>query len=186
MYQDYMEVNYKEYIISDVLYSFFILATTLWCIVLIIYYIITVVQGGTFFSHNSVILGYFDYLAGITKGIAPTLLVGHVAAGYACPDESWQRSVISGSLHFGTHFGDQSSQQDSMISINLESQQEIDDVYDHQNPASSEEDSAYDSGIQEDDLEVTPQEREKDKGYSYCMLKGSKEDIGIESVISET
>ncbi|KAG7443206.1 uncharacterized protein BT62DRAFT_922015 [Guyanagaster necrorhizus] len=189
VYQDYMEINYEKYII-------------------------------TFSSYNSVLLVYFDFLAAITKGIAPTLLVGHVAAGHAHSDDSWQGSVISGSLHFGTHPGGQSSQQDSMISIDLESQQEIGDAYGHQNPASSEENSA--SGIQENDLEVAQQERdiiyshhtlaesqtdvginsegviqkhdseleqerererERDEEYSHCMLKSSREDIGIESVI---
>ncbi len=41
------------------------------------------------------------------KGIAPTLIVGRVAAGHARPDESWKESITS-SLHFGHHSGDQS------------------------------------------------------------------------------
>ncbi len=37
------------------------------------------------------------------QGIAPTLLVGHVAAGHARPDDSWQESAsIVSSLNFGT------------------------------------------------------------------------------------
>ncbi|SJK98327.1 uncharacterized protein ARMOST_01592 [Armillaria ostoyae] len=44
---------------------------------------------------------YVDVMAGIVRGIAPTLLVGRVAAGHARSDESWQGSVMS-SLHFGT------------------------------------------------------------------------------------
>ncbi|KAG7441210.1 uncharacterized protein BT62DRAFT_923438 [Guyanagaster necrorhizus] len=174
--------NYEEYIISDVLYSSFILATTLWCTVLIIYRIITVVQAGSqaaFFSYNSVKEEYFDYLAAVARGIAPTLLVGRVAAGHTCPDDSWQGSVISGSLQFGTHSGGQSSQQDSMISIDLESQQEIGHEYGHQNPASSGEDRVYDSGIQEDDLEVAQQEGEIT--YSYRTLAESQTDVGINS-----
>ncbi|KAK0200630.1 hypothetical protein DFS33DRAFT_1278035 [Desarmillaria ectypa] len=54
---------------------------------------------------NRIILGYFDVLAGIARGIAPTLLVKRVAAGHARPDDSWQGSVISGSLRFGGHSG---------------------------------------------------------------------------------
>ncbi|KAK0435176.1 hypothetical protein EV421DRAFT_1253548 [Armillaria borealis] len=37
----------------------------------------------------------------VSQGIAPTLLVGRVAAGHARSDQSWQGSVMS-SLHFGT------------------------------------------------------------------------------------
>ncbi|PBK67617.1 hypothetical protein ARMSODRAFT_1086114 [Armillaria solidipes] len=44
---------------------------------------------------------YVDVMAAIVRGIAPTLLVGRVAAGHARSDQSWQGSVIS-SLHFGT------------------------------------------------------------------------------------
>ncbi|KAG7447415.1 uncharacterized protein BT62DRAFT_919301 [Guyanagaster necrorhizus] len=193
LYQDYMKINYEEYIIM-----------------LIIYCIITVVQAGSqangikayyhiievfvessalysiclilniaFSSHNSVLWGYFDLLGTITRGIALTLLVGHVAAGHAHPDDFWQRSVISGSLHFGTHSGGQTSQQDSIISIDLESQQEIDNDHGYQNPASSEEDSAYNSGIQEDDLEVAQQER--DIIYSHHTLAESQTDVSINS-----
>ncbi len=40
----------------------------------------------------------------LLQGIAPTLLVGRVAAGYARPDDSWQDSSTStvSSLNFGT------------------------------------------------------------------------------------
>ncbi|KAK0192552.1 hypothetical protein F5146DRAFT_1040461 [Armillaria mellea] len=44
---------------------------------------------------------YVDVMAGIVRGIAPTLIVGRVAAGHARSDQSWQGSVVS-SLHFGT------------------------------------------------------------------------------------
>ncbi|KAK0488302.1 hypothetical protein EDD18DRAFT_440968 [Armillaria luteobubalina] len=78
-----------------------------------------------FFARNSIILGYFDVLAGIARGIAPTLLVGRVAAGHARPDDSWQGSAISGSLHFRSHAGDQNSSND------LETQLERGDEYIH-------------------------------------------------------
>ncbi|KAK0496156.1 hypothetical protein EDD18DRAFT_1390987 [Armillaria luteobubalina] len=44
---------------------------------------------------------YVDGMAGIVRGIAPTLIVGRVAAGHARSDRAWQGSVTS-SLHFGT------------------------------------------------------------------------------------
>ncbi len=75
---------------------------------------------------NSLEGEYFDVLAAYTRvrfihlhfytlvsmftslqGIAPTLIVGRVAAGHARPDESWEGS-ISSSLHFGHHSEDQS------------------------------------------------------------------------------
>ncbi|KAK0184678.1 hypothetical protein F5146DRAFT_1169748 [Armillaria mellea] len=63
---------------------------------------------------------YTDILAGISKGIAPTLLIGRVAAGHARPDDSWHGSIVS-SLRFGQLGGrNQTSTQDSMIAINLD------------------------------------------------------------------
>ncbi|KAK0219977.1 hypothetical protein IW262DRAFT_992579 [Armillaria fumosa] len=39
---------------------------------------------------------YFDFIAGIARGIAPTLLVGRITAGHrARPDDSWQGSVVA-------------------------------------------------------------------------------------------
>ncbi len=58
------------------------------------------------------------------QAIAPTLLVGRVAAGHARPDDSWQGSVIS-SLRFGAHSKADTetySQVDSMVDNNLEAQ----------------------------------------------------------------
>ncbi|KAK0216473.1 hypothetical protein EDD85DRAFT_870584 [Armillaria nabsnona] len=125
-------------------YSSCVLATTLWCTLLIIYRIVTVARAGNgaggglrayrhvlevliessalysislilctaFFARNVDAIIYFDALAGIAREIAPTLLVGRVAAGHARPNDSWQGSVISGSLRFGSHVGDQSSLSD--------------------------------------------------------------------------
>ncbi len=59
------------------------------------------------------------------QGIAPTLLVGRVAAGHARPDDSWQGSIMS-SLHFGTRLGGWRSQQGS---DELEGQLEGGDEY---------------------------------------------------------
>lgn len=120
-----------------VMYSSFILASTLLCTLLIIYRIFTVARAGseagstlgayrhvievlvessalysiililytTFFALDDLTMIYFDALAAIARGVAPTLLVGRVAAGHARPDDSWQGSVISGSLRFGTQPG---------------------------------------------------------------------------------
>ncbi|PBK93508.1 hypothetical protein ARMGADRAFT_1030127 [Armillaria gallica] len=73
-------------------------------------------------------ISYFDVLAGIARGIAPTLLVGRVAAGHSHPDDSWKGSVISGSIHFGTCSGGQLplSQLDSAMSNDLEAQRQRD------------------------------------------------------------
>ncbi|KAK0232287.1 hypothetical protein EDD85DRAFT_1025878 [Armillaria nabsnona] len=42
---------------------------------------------------------YFDIIAGIAKGVAPTLLVGRAAAGHTCPRDDSDGSTVS-SLHF--------------------------------------------------------------------------------------
>ncbi|KAK0225227.1 hypothetical protein EDD85DRAFT_980782 [Armillaria nabsnona] len=44
---------------------------------------------------------YLDPISEFIRGVAPTLIVGRVAAGHSRPDDSWKGSVIS-SLHFGT------------------------------------------------------------------------------------
>ncbi|SJL14770.1 uncharacterized protein ARMOST_18238 [Armillaria ostoyae] len=115
-----------------------------------------------FFARNSIILGYFDVLAGIARGIAPTLLVGRVAAGHARPDDSWQGSVISGSLRFGGHAtGGQST-----LGNDLETQRERGDEYVH----------------------LALMDNQKDTvDYQLPALTGIQEDIGIEleSVIRE-
>ncbi|PBK59807.1 hypothetical protein ARMSODRAFT_966629 [Armillaria solidipes] len=54
------------------------------------------------------------------RGIAPTLLVGRVAAGHARPNDSWQGSMISQSLRFGTDSQSSnqgSSQEDSLQGV---------------------------------------------------------------------
>ncbi|KAK0478593.1 hypothetical protein EDD18DRAFT_1026031, partial [Armillaria luteobubalina] len=52
-------------------------------------YSISLVLNVAFYAWGEEIVYYFDHLAGITKGIAPTLLIGCVAAGWAHPDDSW-------------------------------------------------------------------------------------------------
>ncbi|KAG7451954.1 uncharacterized protein BT62DRAFT_1031428 [Guyanagaster necrorhizus] len=123
------------------------------------------------FTQNGMTLFYFDILAGITRGISPTLLVGHVVAGEAHPNESWQGSVMSGSLHFGTHSGSQSSQEDSITSDDLEAPQEIDDNYVHHTLV----DSQKSGTIHEDDPEA----------QQFHTLRESQEDTGIGTTIPE-
>ncbi|SJL13692.1 uncharacterized protein ARMOST_17140 [Armillaria ostoyae] len=74
-------------------------------------------------------MGYLDPLASIARGVAPTLLIGRVAAGHARPDDSWKGSVLS-SLHFGGHpegskTQNMSLQEDSLASAILDSDLEV-------------------------------------------------------------
>ncbi|KAK0454000.1 uncharacterized protein EV420DRAFT_614827 [Desarmillaria tabescens] len=130
-HQGYTSGN--DYVLGFVLYSSFVLVTTIWCTAFIIYRILTVGQasgevggGVSFYRHVIEVLiessalysvslillvvfevrevqarYYVDVMTGIARGVAPTLLVGRVAAGHARSDDSWQGSVMS-SLHFGT------------------------------------------------------------------------------------
>ncbi|PBK63594.1 hypothetical protein ARMSODRAFT_1023796 [Armillaria solidipes] len=115
-------------------YTALTLTTTLWCTIFILYRIISVAGSGhgagirsyhrviealiesaalysvvfiidiVFVARNMLSGSYVDVLAAAIKGIAPTLLVGRVAAGHARPDDSWQEdntSIVS-SLNFGT------------------------------------------------------------------------------------
>ncbi|KAK0457394.1 uncharacterized protein EV420DRAFT_1644147 [Desarmillaria tabescens] len=142
-------------VVPLIIYISCIIATTLWCTILIVFRILIVIRalygadGGLGEYHHvieiliessalhSVTLiiyvalegsnnwasDYFNTLAAITTGIAPTLLVGRVAAGQARPDDSWQGSIIS-SLRFEAHpqAGSQtSSQESSMTGDTLES-----------------------------------------------------------------
>ncbi|PBK62480.1 hypothetical protein ARMSODRAFT_1061455 [Armillaria solidipes] len=132
-----------ENIISwSTLYSSLILATLLWCTILIIYRILRVggaagrvrvyqrviemlVESASLYSAVLVVLmvfqvrneltGYYiENLAIAMRGIAPTILVGRVAAGHARPDDSWSESTTRSSLRFRN---DSSSQNDSQMSV---------------------------------------------------------------------
>ncbi|PBK76346.1 hypothetical protein ARMSODRAFT_1011611 [Armillaria solidipes] len=115
-----------------VLYSSLILATLLWCTILIVYRILKVsgiatgfrlygrmievmVDSASLYSAVIVILLVFEvhnenvgnYLTSISvgmRGIVPTILVGRVAAGHTRPDDGWgdSRSTVS-TLEFGNH-----------------------------------------------------------------------------------
>ncbi|KAK0465883.1 uncharacterized protein EV420DRAFT_1636446 [Desarmillaria tabescens] len=136
-----------------------LLATTFWCTALIVYRIVTVggeaVGGGVrtyrhiievlvessalysaclilyvgFYARDSYVGPYFDILAGSARGIAPTLLVGRVAAGHARPDDSWQGSVVLGSLRFT--FGTHTRGHGSTMSDDPEAQREGGNEYGH-------------------------------------------------------
>ncbi|SJK98317.1 uncharacterized protein ARMOST_01582 [Armillaria ostoyae] len=59
-------------------------------------YTISLIPFLAFTIRNNFGLYYFDAIAAITKGIAPTLLVGRITAGHrGRPDDSWQGSVIA-------------------------------------------------------------------------------------------
>ncbi|KAK0192745.1 hypothetical protein F5146DRAFT_517552 [Armillaria mellea] len=72
---------------------------------------------------------YLDVIAAIAKGIAPTLLVGRVAAGYTRPDDDRDESTLS-TLHFqpplerGTTSLTESTTQTSVVEIDIEAQQQ--------------------------------------------------------------
>ncbi|PBK90390.1 hypothetical protein ARMGADRAFT_1082671 [Armillaria gallica] len=134
---------YLEKIVNwAVLYSSLILATLLWCTILIIYRILRVgsaagrmrvyqrviemlVESALLYSaviivvlvfeiRNEVTAAYVQELAIAMRGIAPTILVGRVAAGHARPDDSWSESITSSSLRFRSI---SSSQNDNEISV---------------------------------------------------------------------
>ncbi|PBK98560.1 hypothetical protein ARMGADRAFT_1026535 [Armillaria gallica] len=117
----------------QMLYLALTLTTTLWCTIFILYRILHVAWSGheagirsyygiiealvesaalysailiidiAFLACNILSGGYIDTLGIAIRGIAPTLLVGRVAAGHARPDDSWQESAsIVSSLNFGT------------------------------------------------------------------------------------
>ncbi|KAK0227591.1 hypothetical protein IW262DRAFT_1454732 [Armillaria fumosa] len=107
---------------------------------------------------------YIDTVSGIARGIAPTLLVGRVAAGHAHSDDSWQGSTMS-SLHFGTSRSQNSEQlsleeeasQSSVPDRDLEAQWE--EMYGHEHTGNGDQEyigSPSDDMVQ-DVLETQPE-----------------------------
>ncbi|KAK0476753.1 hypothetical protein IW261DRAFT_1421485 [Armillaria novae-zelandiae] len=114
------------------LYLSFILATTLWCTLLIIFRILTVtgvrrgaggrpkvfgrfigvlVESSALYSialilslacfiRNDFKLYYFGVIAGIAKGVAPTLLIGRAAAGHTRPSEEYDETLVVSAIRF--------------------------------------------------------------------------------------
>ncbi|KAK0501044.1 hypothetical protein EDD18DRAFT_788412 [Armillaria luteobubalina] len=167
------------YMVEYVLCSSFTLASTLWCTLLIICRIVILVQPSrlgayrrvieilvessalyaislilfvAFYARNDAIFYYFDVLSAIARGIAPTFLVGRVAAGHARPDESWQGGIIEPSLRFATESRDRHSQQDVMTTLidDREAQLEINDASGRYMLEGSQEDTANEGVICED------------------------------------
>ncbi|KAK0234163.1 hypothetical protein IW262DRAFT_1334749 [Armillaria fumosa] len=174
------------YMLAYVLCSSFALASTLWCTLLIICRIVILVQPSrlgayrrvieilvessalyaislilfvAFYARNDAIFYYFDILSAITRGIAPTFLVGRVAAGHARPDESWQGGIIEPSLRFTTGSGDRHSQQDAVttLSDDREAQREIDEASGRYMLEGSQEDTANEGVICEDVIAERPE-----------------------------
>ncbi|KAK0224638.1 hypothetical protein EDD85DRAFT_234784 [Armillaria nabsnona] len=85
-------------------------SSAFYCVCLIVYTVL--------YASNSWGQNYIDAVAGIARGIAPTLLLGRVAAGHARPDDSSHGSIMS-SLRFGQGQSQTSIQQDSLFSINF-------------------------------------------------------------------
>ncbi|KAK0439490.1 uncharacterized protein EV420DRAFT_1650848 [Desarmillaria tabescens] len=70
-------------------------------------YSVTLLIYTVFIAINNPGGSYFDVIAPVARGIAPTLIVGRVAAGHARPNDSWTSSSAS-SLRFGASPGGQS------------------------------------------------------------------------------
>ncbi|KAK0202232.1 hypothetical protein DFS33DRAFT_1386526 [Desarmillaria ectypa] len=114
----------------SIIYISLIMTTTIWCTLLIIFRIVSVgrkvehglqryrriievvVESSALYTASLIVLlvivarnvihgDYFDVITTIARGIAPTLIVGRVAAGHARADDSWLSSALS-SLHFGS------------------------------------------------------------------------------------
>ncbi|PBK70855.1 hypothetical protein ARMSODRAFT_1017633 [Armillaria solidipes] len=94
-------------------------------------YSISLILDLAFAIHNDFTWYYFDTIAAIAKGVAPTLLVGRAAAGHTLPREESDGSTVS-SLHFQTpsELGTTSSQleestvQSSVLAMDIEAQPE--------------------------------------------------------------
>ncbi|PBK90425.1 hypothetical protein ARMGADRAFT_1166857 [Armillaria gallica] len=123
------------------LYCSLVLATLVWCTILIIYRILRVggaagrihvyqrviemlVESAALYSAMIVVLLVFEArneIAGVyiqdlaiaMRGIMPTILVGRVAAGHARPDDSWNGTTVS-SLRFRNN---SISQNESQMSV---------------------------------------------------------------------
>ncbi|PBK63217.1 hypothetical protein ARMSODRAFT_546589 [Armillaria solidipes] len=139
-----------------ILYLAFILATTLWCTLMIIFRILSVGRASTgsgrpfrvyrhvieilvessalyamFLLLEMVLVAsqntadyYMDDMAAFARGVAPTLLIGRVAAGQARPDDSWEGSVMS-SLQFGRDSEQMGSQDDVTQSVTVDHDLEV-------------------------------------------------------------
>ncbi|KAK0196272.1 hypothetical protein F5146DRAFT_1176589 [Armillaria mellea] len=134
---------YLEKVVNwAMLYSSLIMATLLWCTILIIYRIVRVggaagrihiyqrviemlVESAALYSAMIVVLLVFEarnaltanYIQNFTiamRGIMPTMIVGRVAAGHARPDDSWSESSPRSTIRFRNS---STSQNDTEMSL---------------------------------------------------------------------
>ncbi len=149
-------------------------------------YAISLILFVAFYARNDATLYYFDALSAITRvhfhsshvlashrhfqGIAPTLLVGRVAAGHARSDESWQEGIIS-TLRFATDSGDRHSQQDAMTarSDDFEAQRDMDDASERYMLEGSQEDTVNEGAIRGD---VTAERSEAGRLMNESPVRG--------------
>ncbi|KAK0242131.1 hypothetical protein EDD85DRAFT_1020805 [Armillaria nabsnona] len=129
IYLAYFDASWGAF---PMLYLSFILATTLWCTLLIIFRILTVtgvrrgvgdrlkvfrrfigvlVESSALYSialilslvcfiRNDLRLYYFGVIAGIAKGVAPTLLIGRAVAGHTRPNEEHDETLVVSAIRF--------------------------------------------------------------------------------------
>ncbi|KAK0234203.1 hypothetical protein IW262DRAFT_138968 [Armillaria fumosa] len=139
-------------------------------------YSISLILSVVFDARGDQNLVYFDCFAAITKGISPTLVIGRIAAGHACPDDSWQGSSMF-SLHFGTtsrnqtQTSPQGSVTNSILDDDLEAQQEQNNEYGHHIPAESEEEAANKSVMYKDIMENQKNELEDGPNTIISVLR---------------
>ncbi|SJL13585.1 uncharacterized protein ARMOST_17030 [Armillaria ostoyae] len=190
-------------LLTPVLYASFSLATTLWCTLLIIYRVWTVGRTNergleayrhvvevliessalcsvslilfvAFFSHNDWTANYLDPITGIARGVAPTLLVGRVAAGHPRPDDSWEGSIMT-SLRFWQGRVQASAQEGTLISISL-----YDDV--EAQSADDEHGSQEDDGTQrvalDDNIEARREKVDYDLSTTIFVQGRGTDDLG--------
>ncbi|KAK0454015.1 uncharacterized protein EV420DRAFT_1696533 [Desarmillaria tabescens] len=147
IYLEYTQTD-ASYEVFLILYISFTLAMTLWCTLLIIFCILTVIGVRhraalvlylAFFIHSDFGFYYLDSIAAIVRGVAPMLLVGKAVAGHTHPTEEHDESATVSTLHFQMAF--QSSQplqpstssfqestvQSAVLEVDIEAQRERSD-----------------------------------------------------------
>ncbi|KAK0194502.1 hypothetical protein F5146DRAFT_1036156 [Armillaria mellea] len=88
------------------------------------FYAIFLLLDMVFVACQSTAYRYMDTTGAFARGVAPTLLIGRVAAGHARPDDSWEGSVTS-SLRFGRDSEQIGSQDDATQSVTVDNDLEI-------------------------------------------------------------
>ncbi|PBK98807.1 hypothetical protein ARMGADRAFT_589645 [Armillaria gallica] len=95
-------------------------------------YSISVILDLAFTIRDNVGMYYLAVIAGIAKGVAPTLLVGRAAVGHTCPRDDSDGSTVS-SLHFHRSSAhsttssepEESTFQSSVLAMDIEAQPEL-------------------------------------------------------------